>query len=96
MFHDWQVIRFDDTKRTAWRVWNLILVRVEGTAQSSQSSRDTSPSYDGRATGPEPPSTRVQHIGPERDEFGTIVNEVTTVTTTSTVTTHKRYQVEDF
>ena len=94
MFHD-QVVLCDDTKRNACRVWKLIPVRVEGTTQSLQSSRDTPPSYDGHATGSELPSTRAQHIGSERDEFGTIVNEVTTVTTTSTVTTRKRYRVED-
>ena len=94
VFHD-QVILCDDTGRPAWRVWKLIPVRVEGTDPASQSSCDTPPSYDGRATGSEPPPTRVQNIGTERDEFGTIVNEVTTVTTTSTVTTRKRYRVED-
>ena len=34
-----------------------------------------------------------QHAESEHDEFGTIVNEVTVVTTT--VTTRKRYRVED-
>ena len=36
-------------------------------------------------------STRGQHAESERDEFGTIVNEVTVVTTT----TNKRYRRED-
>ena len=95
MFHNQVIVWEDDTPRNAWRVWKLIPVRVEGTVPAPQSPRDTPPLYDGRATGSEPPSTRVQHIGSERDEFGTIVNEVTTVTTTSTVTTRKRYRVED-
>ena len=38
-------------------------------------------------------SARAQHVELERGELGTIVNEVTVVTTT--VTTHKRYRVED-
>ena len=48
------------------------------------------PSYEGD-TGQ--PSTRTQHTELERDELGTVVNEVTVVTTT--VTTRKRYRVED-
>ena len=38
-----------------------------------------------------------RHVESEKDGFGTIVNEVTVVTTnsTSTVTTRKRYRVED-
>ena len=38
-------------------------------------------------------STHAQHAETERDEFGTTVNEVTVLTTT--VTTRKRYRVED-
>ena len=38
-------------------------------------------------------STRTQHMELERGKFGTVVNEVTVVTTT--ITTHKRYRVED-
>ena len=73
----------------------LIPVEVEGTsAPSSQSLSETlgsdiPPLYN--AAG-EPP-IRTQHAELERDEFGTIVNEVTVLTTT--VTTHKRYRVED-
>ena len=47
------------------------------------------PSYDGDTTGQS--SARTQQIESEHDEFGTIVNEVTVVTTT----TRKRYRVED-
>ena len=49
------------------------------------------PSYDGDAG---QSSIRAQHTESEHDEFGTVVNEVTVVTTTSTVTTRKRYRVE--
>ena len=51
------------------------------------------PSYDGATAGQS--SARTQRIESEHDEFGTIVNEVTVVTTTSTVTTRKKYRVED-
>ena len=50
------------------------------------------PSYDGDAG---QSSTRAQHTDSEHDEFGTVVNEVTVVTTTSTVTTRRKYRVED-
>ena len=42
-------------------------------------------------------STHTQHTELESEEFGTIVKEVTVVTTTSTntVTTQKRYRIED-
>ena len=50
-------------------------------------------SYDGDTTGQS--STHAQHAESERDEFGTIVNEVTVVTITNTITTRKRYRVKD-
>ncbi|KAF9649750.1 hypothetical protein BDM02DRAFT_3113175, partial [Thelephora ganbajun] len=85
-----------DSERLPRRVWKLIPVKVEGVFTSSQSSSGTLgsgplPPYDGDATGQS--STRTQHVEPEHDEFGTIVKEVTVVT--STVTTHKKYRVED-
>lgn len=48
------------------------------------------PSYDGDKGGS---FTRTQHAESESDELGTFVNEVTVVTTT--VTTRKRFRVED-
>ena len=67
------------------------------TSSSGNSDSSSPPSYDGDVTGQ--PSTRSQHIEFERDDFGTIVNEVTVVTTNTntknTVTTHKRYRVAD-
>ena len=73
-------------------------MEVEGLFTRSQPSSETLgsdplPSYDGNATGES--FAHPQHTEFERDEFGTIVNEVTVVTTTSTVTTRKRYRVED-
>ena len=47
------------------------------------------PSYDGLASGQS--STRTQHAGSERDDFGTVVTEVTTTVTT----TRKTYRLED-
>jgi hypothetical protein len=73
-------------------IWRLLPVNVEGTVTPSQSSSETTgsdslPSYDGGTTGQS--SAHTQHSGSERDDFGTIVTEVTTVTT------RKRYRVED-
>ena len=65
-------------------MWNLIPVNVEASGKMGQGSP---PSYEGDATGQS--STRTQHAESERDDFGTIVTEVTTVTT------RKRYRVEN-
>lgn len=76
-------------------MWNLIPVNVETMSKPSGSSSGTPgpsspPLYDGDATGQS--SARTQHNAElERDDFGTIVTEVTTVTTT----TRRRYRVED-
>ncbi|KAF9648161.1 hypothetical protein BDM02DRAFT_2342340 [Thelephora ganbajun] len=75
-------------------IWKLLPVKVEGTVTPSQSSPETLgsgplPSYEDGASGQS--STRAQHTESERDDFGTIVTEVTTVTTT----TRRRYRVED-
>jgi hypothetical protein len=71
-------------------------VNVEGAVTPSQSlsetlGSDSLPSYDRSTIGQS--STRTQHTEAEDDELGTVVNEVTVVTTT--VTTRKRYRVED-
>ena len=72
-----------------WRIWKLIPVKIEEVTHGS----GLPPSYDGDATGQS--STHAQRADFEHDEFGTIVNEVTVVTTTSTVTTRKKYRAED-
>ena len=69
-------------------------MKVKGAFAPSQQSPETPgsdslPSYDSDATGQS--SARAQHADFERDEFGTIVTEVTT----SVITTRKRYRVED-
>ena len=69
-------------------------MEVEGGFTPSGSSSETPssgspPSYHGDATGES--SAHNQHTESERDDFGTIVTEVTT----TTVTTRKRYRVED-
>ena len=87
-----------DEDRLPRRIWSLIPVKVEGAFAPSQSSSEnlgsgSLPAYDGDAT--RQPSTHTQYIESESDEFGTIVSEVTVVTTNSTVTTRKRYRVDD-
>jgi hypothetical protein len=77
-----------------WRIWNLLPVKIEGTSTPSELLSETlgsevPPLYDGDATGQS--SARTQHAESERDDFGTIVTEVTV----STITTQKRYRVED-
>jgi len=67
-------------------------VKAEGTSTPSRSSSGTvgqgfPPSYEGDAIGES--SARTQRMESERDEFGTVVTEVTTVTT------RRRYRVED-
>ena len=71
-------------------------MKVEGTLTPSQILSELfgsgfPPLYDGDTTGQLP--THTQHVESEHDEFGTIVNEVTV--TTTTVTTRKKYRVED-
>jgi len=92
------VTAWGDSDRLPLQIWKLISVKIESASTPSQSLSEklgsgSLPSHDGDTTGQ--PSTCVQHGESERDEFGTIVNEVTVVTTTSTVTTRKRYRVED-
>jgi len=67
----------------SWWIWRLLPVKAE------KPDLDSLPSYDRGATEQSP--TRLQHVQSEHDGFGTIVTEVTT----TTVTTHKRYRVED-
>ena len=80
----------------AWRVWKLIPVKVEGASTPSQLLSEilgsgSPPLYDGDTAGQF--STHTQNVESEHDELGTIVNEVTV--TTTTVTTRKKYRVED-
>ena len=70
----------------------MIPVNVEGMPTTLGSSSETLgpgtlPSYDGGTTGQS--SAHAQHTESERDDFGTIVTEVTTVTT------RRKYRVED-
>ena len=90
---DTQVITWTDTEtqRGTWRMWKLIPVKVEGVLNPSRRSSEalgsgSLPPYDGDATGRS--STHAQHAESERDDFGTIVTEVTILTT------RKKYRVE--
>jgi len=67
-------------------------VKVEGTLAPSQLLYEmlgsgSLPSYDEDATGQ--PPTHAQRVESERDDFGTVVTEITTITT------RKRYRVQD-
>ena len=90
-----QVHFWEENEPVPWRIWKLIPAKVEEKFASSQSPSGT------LGSGPLPPYTEETlgrsstHIESEQDEFGTIVNEVIVVTTTSTVTTRKKYRVED-
>ena len=99
-FNNIQVWPWATKESPPLQMWKLIPVKVENTSTPSPSSSENLgsgplPSYDEDAT--RQSSARARHAEFERDEFGTIVNEVTVVTTnsTSTVTTRKRYRVED-
>jgi len=70
-------------------MWKLIPVRVEPRSPNEAGGQEFPPSYEGDGTGQS--STRTQRAESERDDFGTIVTEVTTVTTN----TRRRYRVED-
>jgi hypothetical protein len=65
-------------------------VKVGGTFTAGAGEPGSLPSYDGDSG---ETFTRTQHGESESDELGTFVNEVTVVTTT--VTTRKRFRVED-
>jgi hypothetical protein len=70
-------------------MWKLIPVKVEPRPPAEIAGQQFPPLYEGDA-GVQPP-THTQHAEFERDDFGTIVTEVTTVTTS----TRRRYRVED-
>lgn len=79
------------------RIWKLIPVKTEGASAISQSPPETlappgvPPSYDGGDAIGQYSARTHQVADSERDDFGIVVTEVTTVTTT----TRKRYRVED-
>ncbi|KAF9780972.1 hypothetical protein BJ322DRAFT_289453 [Thelephora terrestris] len=94
-----EVILYPNNPPAPSLTWKLIPMKVENTIPPSQLLSEilgsgSPPTYDGYVAEPESP-THTQHIEYRREEFGTIVNEVTVVTTNSTVTTRKRYRVED-
>ena len=70
-------------------MWKLIPVKVEPRSSTETAGEETLPLYEGDPIGQS--STRTQRAESERDDFGTIVTEVTTVTTS----TRRRYRVED-
>ena len=91
-----QVTLFKPEPLTGYWIWKLLPVDVEETVTPSQSlskmtGSDSLPSCDGDTI--RKSSACTQHAESEHDGLGTVVNEVTVVTTTTT--THKRYRVED-
>ena len=87
------VLHRDTEPHYTWRIWKLIPVKVEGVFTPSRSlsealSLGTLPSYDGD-TGRS--SAHAQYAESERDDFGTVVTEVTT----TVITSRKKYRVED-
>ena len=89
-----QVVTWTGTEPSTLRMWKLIPVKVEGVSAPPQASPETlgsgsPPSYGENTAGQS--STHTQRAESERDDFGTIVTEVTTVV----VTTRKKYRVED-
>ena len=77
-------------------IWRLIPMKVEDKSTPPRPSSATPgsgslPSYDGDGSGQS--STRGQHVESERDDYGTIITEFTT--TTTVVTSRKKYRVED-
>jgi len=90
--HSGAEVRTYENRPTPWQIWRLIPVKDEGTPTPSRSSsgiagQEFPPSYEGNAIGES--SAHTQRAESQRDEFGTIVTEVTTVTT------RRRYRVED-
>jgi hypothetical protein len=84
-----QVICWTDSDRESIPLimWKLIPVKVEPRPSAEKMGEEVPPSYEGDAAGQS--STRTQHAESEQDDFGTIVTEVTTVTT------RRRYRVPD-
>ncbi|KAF9781767.1 hypothetical protein BJ322DRAFT_243236 [Thelephora terrestris] len=75
-----QVIAWSGDKSITWLMWKLIPFET--------TEYGFLPSYEGEEAGQS--SARAQYADSERDDLGTIVTEVTTVTTT----TRRRYRVE--
>ena len=80
----------DGLSRRPWRIWKLIPVEVEGSSRHAQLPAETVasgslPSYDGDQW---QTSALAQHAESEHDEFGTVITEVTVVTT------RKKYRVD--
>ena len=87
------MVTWIDEEPVPCRIWKLIPVKVGGVFAPSQKSSEmlglgSLHSYDGDTTG-QSSTSHTQHAEPERDDFGTIVTEIITVTT------RRGYRVED-
>lgn len=79
-------MKFDDWKSNASQVWSLIPAEATPQLPHDALGLGPLPLYDENLPGQPPAQAQHQY---ERDDFGTIVTEVTIVTT------RKRYRVED-
>ena len=81
-------MKFHELNADAWQVWRLIPVEaIPPKPPHEELGLGPLPPYDENEPG-QPPA-RARHVEQERDDFGTVVTEVTIVTT------RKRYRVED-
>ena len=86
---------WSENPHNRWQIWDLIPVTAGGTPMPPHRP------FEAEGPGPLPlykeapgqPHVRTHSVEYERDELGTVVNEVTVVTTT--ITTRKRFRVED-
>ena len=89
----WTVMEIKPAPKAIWKFIPVKVDDVRGMFTPSQSSPETLdssslPSYDGDTTG-QPSARTQQYVESEREDLGTIVTEITTITT------RRRYRVED-
>jgi len=87
-------------KPSPWQIWKFVPVKTDDAFKSPRSFPEADgsaplPPYDEDPTGES--SSRTEHVESVQDGFGTTVTKVTVVTTVtkSTVTTRKKYRVEN-
>jgi len=83
-------MKFYDSASYTWQVWRLIPTEVEGADRPHERfDLDPLPQYNENERMRFPAHVRREEL--DRDDFGTVVTEITTVTTS----TRKKYRVED-
>lgn len=81
-------VKLAELNQNTWQVWRLIPEEAT-TPQPLYEALGLGPLPPYDENEPEQPPAHVQHVEQERDDFGTVVTEVTIVTT------RKKYRVED-